>query len=96
MKLLVLYGCKLCSDTSHTLQCQSKFNIVYIAVNHDLSLALLINEGMCIDDIAFKLEMYILVSVAQLVLLEHNIVIYQRQIGRNVRCAAFSTNGKYV
>jgi WD40 repeat protein len=37
-----------------------------------------------------------LVSVASLVLLQHNIVVYQRQIGKNVRCAAFSPNNKYL
>ncbi|KAI6190657.1 Utp12 domain-containing protein [Aphelenchoides bicaudatus] len=68
------------NDCSHTLQCQSNFNIVYAAFSPDLAFAVLINE----------------VSVASLVLLQHNTVIYQRQIGRHVRCASFSPNSKYL
>lgn len=43
-----------------------------------------------------NLFMRFLVSVASLVLLQHNTVVYQRQIGRHVRCASFSPNSKQV
>ncbi|KAI6224160.1 hypothetical protein M3Y95_00853700 [Aphelenchoides besseyi] len=68
------------NDSSHTLQCESNHNIVYIAFNHKQTMAVLINE----------------MSIASLVLLEHNIVLYQRQMGHNVRCAAFSPNNQYL
>ncbi|KAI6218490.1 Periodic tryptophan protein 2-like protein [Aphelenchoides fujianensis] len=68
------------NDSSHTLQCESNHNIVHIAFNHNQTMAVLINE----------------MSIASLVLLEHNIVVYQRKMGRNVRCAAFSPNNQYL
>ncbi|KAI6189322.1 Periodic tryptophan protein 2-like protein [Aphelenchoides fujianensis] len=68
------------ADSSHTLQCESNHNIVHIAFNHNQTMAVLINE----------------MSIASLVLLEHNIVVYQRKMGRNVRCAAFSPNNQYL
>ncbi|KAI6193656.1 Periodic tryptophan protein [Aphelenchoides besseyi] len=68
------------NDSSHTLQCESNHNIVHIAFNHKQTMAVLINE----------------MSIASLVLLEHNIVLYQRQMGHNVRCAAFSPNNQYL
>ncbi|CAD5226251.1 unnamed protein product [Bursaphelenchus okinawaensis] len=68
------------NDASHILDCESNFNIVHMAFTKDASMVALINE----------------IGIASLVSLTMNSVVYQRKVGKNVRCAAFSPNNKYL